>query len=123
MWHSCYQGSVDGFFAGRPEHLRAIFDRYLAVARSFGPVRVDVAKTRISFQGRVRFAGVARARKDTLVLGFWLKHRIESPRFSKVELVPPSNWIYQFVAAAPEDIDDEVTSWLRAAYDVGMQRA
>lgn len=39
---------------------------------------------RISFQGRVRFAGVARVRKDALVLDSWLKHRIDSPRFSKV---------------------------------------
>ena len=57
-----------------------------------------------------------------MVLGFWLKHRIESPRFSKVEFLPPSNWIYQFIATSHDDIDDEVTGWLRAAYDVGMQR-
>jgi Domain of unknown function (DUF5655) len=123
MWHSCYRGSVDDFFAGRPARLREVYERYLALASSFGPVTVDVAKTRISFQARVRFAGVARARKDTLVLGFWLKHRIDSPRFTKVELIPPADWVYQFVASTPDDIDGEVAGWLEAAYEVGMQRA
>jgi hypothetical protein len=122
-WHSCHRGSVDEFFAGRPEALRLTFDRYLEVAESFGPVIVDVARTRISIQARVRFAGVARMRKDSVILGFWLKHRIESPRFTKVELIPPRNWVYQFAAATPEDIDDEVAGWLAAAYEVGMQRA
>jgi hypothetical protein len=123
MWHSCYVGSVDDFFAGRPQRLRDTFDRYLEVARAFGPVTVDVAKTRISFQARVRFAGLRRTRKDSLVLGFWLKHRIDSARFTKVELIPPSNWVYEFVASSPDDIDTEVAEWLRAAYEVGMQRA
>jgi Domain of unknown function (DUF5655) len=121
-WHSCYKGSVDDFFAGRPGVLRRIYERYLAAAESFGPVVVDVAKTRISFQGRVRFAGVVRLRKDSVVLGFWLKRRIDSPRFTKVELIPPHDWIYQFAAWSPDDIDDEVAGWLAAAYEVGMQR-
>ncbi len=120
-WHSCHRGSVDEFFVGKPEALRSTFERCLEVAESFGPVVVDVARTRISIQARVWFAGVARARKDSLILGFWLKHRIESPRFTKVELIPPANWVYQFAAATPEDVDDEVAGWLAAAYEMGMQ--
>jgi hypothetical protein len=38
-------------------------------------------------------------------------------------LIPPGDWIYQFVGCSPEGIDGEVAGWLEAAYEVGMQRA
>ena len=77
---------------------------------------------KISGEGEGGVAGVARMRKDSLILGFWLKHRIESPRFTKVELIPPRNCVYQFAATTPEDVDDEVAGWLASAYEIGMQR-
>lgn len=51
----------------------------------------ECQQIRISFQARVRFAGIPRVTKDGLVGGFWLKHRIESPRFTRVEFLPPSS--------------------------------
>lgn len=121
MWHSCSRHTVDEFFAGRDPALRRLFEAYVAFVEGIGPFSIDVAKTRISFQARVRFAGVVRLRRDGLVAGFWLKRRIESPRFTRVEHIPPSNWIYQFLVRAPEDLDDEARTWLEEAYRVGLQ--
>lgn len=70
---------------------------------------------------RVRFAGVVRLRKDGLVCGFWLKRRVASPRFSKVEHLGRSDWVYQFVLRDEAELDDEVLGWIREAYDVGRQ--
>lgn len=70
---------------------------------------------------RVRFAGVVRVRKDGLLWGFWLKRRIDSPRFSKVEHLGRTDWIYQFVLRDEDELDDEVRDWIREAYDVGRQ--
>jgi len=68
----------------------------------------------------VRFAGVA-LQKRGLRVSSWLKRRIDSPRFAKVELIPPRNFIYSFHVRSQEDLDDEVRAWLAEAYRVGIQ--
>jgi hypothetical protein len=121
MWHSCIRLTEDDWFAGR-EALRPLYDAYHALARRFGPVMVNINKTRISFQGRVRFAGISRATRNALVCTFWLKRRIDSPRFLKVEEYPRSDFVYSFRLTDPKELDAEVEAWLAEAYEVGMQR-
>ena len=121
MWHSCCQLTEKEFFAGRDAQ-RALYHAFRAFVGRFGPVTVNINKTRISFQGRARFAGVPRVTKEGIVCGFWLKRRIENPRFSRVELIPPGDWIYQFKLTDPAQLDDEVAAWIAEAYEVGMQR-
>ena len=120
MWHSCVRRTVDEFFAGH-EGKRPLYDAFLALVERFGRVTVNVSKTRISFQGRVRFAGVAGIRRDGLVCGFWLKRRIDSSRFSRVEHLPPGDHVYQFRLRHLDELDDEVAAWIEEAARVGRQ--
>jgi len=120
MWHSCFTGSVEGFFADR-EDLRPLFDVFVEFVEAVGPFDVEVVKTRISFTTRARFAGVARLRRDGIVIGFWLKRRLHSERFLHVEHVGGSDWVYQVLLRSPEDLDDELAAWLTEAYRVGQQ--
>jgi hypothetical protein len=83
-------------------------------------VKAVPVKTGIGFMVRVRFTGVV-LQKGGLRVSFWLKHRIDSPRLSKVELIPPRNFVHTFHVRSPEDIDDEVRGWLEEAYRVGIQ--
>jgi hypothetical protein len=94
----------------------------LAFVERFGPVRVNVNKTRISFQGRARFATVARVTKDGLVCTFWVKRRLESPRFTKIDAYPRSDHVHSFRLTDPAQLDDEAAGWIAEAYEVGMQR-
>jgi len=87
-----------------PAH-KKLYRAFLKLVRKCGPVKVNVNKSRISFQARVRFAGVPRVTKDGLVGGFWLKHQIHSPRFTRVEFLPPNNYIYQFQITSEKDLD------------------
>lgn len=121
MWHSCVRLTEEDFFAGRPRQ-RALYDAFLAFVRIRGPVTVNVNKTRISFQGRVRFAGVSRVTRDGLVCNFWLKRRIDSPRFSRVDAYPRGDHVYSFRLTDAAELDDEVSAWIAEAYEVGMQR-
>jgi Domain of unknown function (DUF5655) len=120
-WHGCGEYTVDGFFEGRPARLKELYDAWVALVGEFGPFEQVPTKSRIAFMVRVRFAGVVRLRKDGLVCGFWLKRRIESPRFTTVEHLGRSDWVYRFVVRSEEDLDDEVRSWIREAYKVGRQ--
>ena len=122
MWHSCVRSTAAHFFSGRDPKLRQLYRDFLKFVRDIGPITVNVTKTRISFQHRVRFAGVAGLRKDALIAGFWLKRRIYSRRFSSVEFIPPDNYVYRFRLASPSDLDAEAGRWLAEAYHVGAPR-
>lgn len=121
MAHSCVRLTTAHFFRNCDPKLKRLYHDYLTFVRRIGPVTVNVNKTRISFQGRVRFAGVAALQKDALIAGFWLKRRIHSPRL-RVEFIPPNNYVYRFRLADRAEMDAEVEGWLREAYQVGAQR-
>lgn len=121
MWHSCCQFTEQDFFGERAAQ-RALYRAFLTFVERFGPVTVNINKTRISFQSRARFAGVSRVTKDGLVCGFWLKRRIESPRFTRIEKLPPTDYVYTFRLTDPAQLDEEAAAWIAEAYEVGMQR-
>lgn len=120
MPHSCSVVALDSHFEGAPE-LRAVFDAYLAAARASGPVTVNATKSRISFQARMRFAGIERPRRRHIVGTFVLVRAIESPRL-RVQFVPPRYHVHRVVLRSADDVDDEVRGWLAEAYRVGEQR-
>ena len=121
MSHSCCQYSEEEFFGGR-EAQRALFRAFLAAAERFGPVRVNINKTRISFQNRARFAAINRVTRDGLACHLWLKRRIESPRFTRIEHLPPGNHVHHLKLTDAAQLDEEAAAWIAEAYEVGMQR-
>jgi hypothetical protein len=121
MWHSCSRYEVGDFFRGKDPRCRALYDAFRDFVGQFGPFHIDVAKTRIAFQGRVRFAGVVSCSHSGLVIGFWLKRRIDSPRFIKVEYLLRSDWIYRMRIDDERELDRELAGWMREAYAVGQQ--
>jgi hypothetical protein len=120
--HSCVQLTLNGFFGDRRAQ-RQLYEALLELVRRFGPVTVNVNRSRISFQARVRFATVARVTRSGLVCTFWLKREVVSPRITRVELYPPSNYVHQFKLTDARELDDELAAWLREAYEVGLQAA
>jgi hypothetical protein len=116
--HSCVQLTLNGFFGDRRAQ-RQLYEALLELVRRFGPVTVNVNRSRISFQARVRFATVARVTRSGLVCTFWLKREVVSPRITRVELYPPSNYVHQFKLTDAR----ELAAWLRDADEVGLQAA
>lgn len=121
MWHSCVRMTVGHHLRGRPKEVVDLYRRFARMVRGLGPgVKAVPVKTGIGFMVRVRFAG-ATLQRSGLRGNFWLKRRIDSPRFAKVEFIPPNNYIYSFHVRSLEDLDDEVRAWLAEAYRVGIQ--
>ena len=122
MSHGCGEYTVDGFFEAKAPEARALYDALVGAVAEQGPFEQVPTKTRIAFMVRVRFAAVNRVRRDgSLVCHVWLKRRVESPRFTKVELLGRTDWVHHFVFRSEDELDDEVRSWIREAYDVGRQ--
>jgi hypothetical protein len=122
MPHGCGEYPVDGFFWEKPAETRVLYDALVRVIGEQGPFEPVPTKTRITFMVRVRFTAVNRVRRDgSLVCHLWLKRRVESPRFTKVELLGRSDWVHHLVLRSEADLDEELRAWMREAYDVGRQ--
>jgi hypothetical protein len=120
-WHSCSQHELDEHFAGKPAHVRDLFEAWLKFVKQFGEVTVIPQKTRISFQVRVRFAGAV-IRKNWVECGFWLKRHVKDERFQRVEKVGPRDYIYYFRLTDESQLDKTMKGYLREAYQVGCQK-
>ena len=120
MWHSCVRVSLDRHFAGKDPAVRALYEKFLAMARKHGEVRVVVQKTRISFQVRVRFGGCS-TRKNWLQAGLWLTRRAEHPRLTRVEKLNPRDHVHYFRIERLADLDAAFAALVREAYAVGRQ--
>jgi hypothetical protein len=120
MPHSCQVRPLTAHFDGRPE-LLAIYDRLLGALRERGPVTENVTKSRIAFQTRMRFAGVERPRRDHIVATFLLTRPLAGERL-RVEPLAPYYYIHRVRLYRPEDVDDELLTWLDEARQVGDQR-
>lgn len=121
IWHSCSHYPLSYHFKNKDPIVREIFYAYLELVESFGPVTVIPQKTRIAFQGRVRFAGAV-TRKHWLDCGLWLKRSAKHPMFYKVELVSGRDHIHRFRLKSIEDLQDEALRLLlKESYAVGQQ--
>jgi hypothetical protein len=121
MWHSCAKFSLAALFAKTDPQVLKLFRKFAKMVRACGPVRMIPQKTRVVFQVRVRFAGCY-PRKSHLLCGIALSHRLDIPRFVKIEEYAPHFIGHQFRVYSMEDLDAEVQCWLRESYDVGAQK-
>jgi hypothetical protein len=109
---------VTHVFAGSAPVVHATYDRLLEVLRSFGPFREDPKKTSIHLVRTTGFAGV-HPRKQALILNLRLDHLLDSPRVMKREQVSKNRFHNEIKLEHPAQVDDELTSWLQSAYELG----
>ena len=121
--HSCGRHTVEDFMAGKGEMAWSYWNALCRMVGTCGPYTVVANKTGIGFMVRVRFAGVRAVSDRGMSLFFWLKQRVDSPRFRKVEYFGGRDWGYHVRVTSPDELDGEVQRWLCLAYEVGCQRA
>ena len=113
------------FFEGHGEALPLymLFEERLSA--TFPNTRKRVQKTQITFVNRHVFACVsfARVKRKTempspyLVITLGLPYRLESERVEVKTEPYPGRWTYHIVVNKPEELDEELLSWVREAYD------
>jgi hypothetical protein len=116
--HACGDYSVERFLAGKGERARQLFEAFDALVARCGPYEHAPAKTRVAFLVRMRFAAVNAVSDRGLRAHVCLPRRVESPRFSRVDVVGKI-WVHHFRVASREELDDEVLAWLRESYAMG----
>ncbi len=109
--------SVRTHFAAREPNVQAIYDALLKAARKLGPVEEDPKKTSIHLNRGTAFAGVA-TQKAALVLTLKSASDIRSSRIRKHEQASAHRWHVEVKLTTPADVDAELVTWLRAAYEM-----
>lgn len=105
--------------AGTPETV-ALYRRFSDVLHGFGPIRVAVAKTTITFKGTRRgFAG-ARPTPNALVGYLDLMRSLPpDPRIRRVSPYGRNLFVHQWRIEHDRELDDAFIGWLREGYAVG----
>jgi hypothetical protein len=118
--HFCSHVSLESHFEGKPPETRRLYESFLAVIRSHGPVLVLPEKTRIAFQVRMSFAALM-TRRGYLRGHLVLAERHESDCFCKIETISPRNHVHSFELRDAAQLQRELGDFVGKAYRVGCQ--
>lgn len=119
--HSCGDYTVEGFLHGRSERVVRLFWFFIDQWKQFGEVKLHPVKTSVSLMVKVRFARVNRVKSDSIVCHLWLKERVESEKFFKIERLGTSDYIHHFELADEAFLDNEFRALMKMAYEVGKR--
>jgi hypothetical protein len=108
-------------FVDKDAKVRVLFNHLRRLIRGYGPITVYAQKTRIVFQGRVRFAG-AMPRKHWLDAGLWLKRRVTHPALTRVEDFGRLGYGLHFRFTEVEQMDQAFVLLAQEAYAIGHQQ-
>jgi hypothetical protein len=109
---------LTGLFAGTRVGLRPIFDRVESVITGFGDdVEVLPKKSMVGFKRKRQFVCFMPASASRVDLGITMKD--EAPADPRIKATPGGMTSHVVPITAAEQIDDDVVSWLRLAYDRG----
>lgn len=104
-------------FDGKSASVRATYDAVLAASRKFGRVVEEPKKTSIHLTKRTAFAGV-QTRREYLILTIKSERDIKNDRVWKREQISPNRWHLEVKLGTPEEVDDDLKTWLRGAYGI-----
>lgn len=120
--------TVEGLFAERPQALE-LFNVVRTYVESMGAVRVEAAKTQVSFGAKRKFAWVwlpqrwTRKRPENcIVLTFAAGRPIEHEKIVEAVEPRPGRWTHHIIIEKESDVDEDVRGWLREAYAFGQSK-
>jgi hypothetical protein len=114
--------TLDEYFAGRDDS-RAIFDAVRGAVNAIGATETRVTKSQVAFRREKPVAIVwvpgqyLRGNTAPLVLTLSFPTRDPSPRWKEVVKVGARRFTHHLELRSPEDVDAEVSRWLRQAWD------
>lgn len=121
QWHSCVRVSLDAHFKGKPPEVRKLFDQMMREIKAFGHMKVEAVKTAINLGTSTHFAMVY-IKKGGILIAFSLPRILKSNRVQKTQKVTPTLHEHWVKITKPEDIDEQLLSWLKEAYSLQLDQ-
>jgi len=107
--------AIAQIYAGPKTSLLPIHERVMAAVTAFGPFEAAPKKAYLSLRRKKQFAMVGPATKTRVDIGINLKG---VPATSRLVALPPGGMCqYKVGVSSAEEVDAELTGWLRQAYD------
>lgn len=116
--HETVSDALEAQYAGSKAALRPIYERVLAVVNGFGgDVTLGVRKTYVAFARGKQFAVVQPTTRTRVDVGLKLPGAPFGGRLEPAANTGSGSMTHRVPLTAVEDVDDELTGWLRAAYE------
>jgi Domain of unknown function (DUF5655) len=119
--HSCGRYDLEAHFRGKPAEIRQLYDRFVSLVQSCGPVVILPEKTRVAFQVRMSFAAL-QVQRGKIIGHLVLPYRYERQCFVRIDSLSRGNHVHHFRIEKPEDLDKEFCGFIKRAYRVGEQK-
>lgn len=112
------------FFDGNSAALPLLETFESLLEQAVGEFSVRIQKTQITYSNRhvfacISFLKVRKAKQRPpvyIVVTFGLHRKIDSPRIDAAVEVYPGRWTHHVLIDRPEEIDEELMSWIQEAY-------
>jgi hypothetical protein len=106
---------LDEIYTGSKAHLRPIHDQLMAAIDAFGPFETAPKKGYVSLRRKKQFVMIGPATNTRVEVGINLKGLEPTDRLAAV---PPGGMCnYKVKVTGAEQVDEELISWIRQAYD------
>ena len=109
--------TVKSHFEGKAPNVRKIYDQLIKHLKKFGEITEEPKKTSIHLVNKTAFAGVV-TRNRAIILTIKSDRKLSSPRIHKSEQTSASRFHHEVRLTSPVDVDAELTSWLKAAFEL-----
>lgn len=106
---------LDGLYAGPKSALRPIHDRLVFAMRALGDFEEAPKKAYVSYRRKKQFATIGPATKTRVEVGLNAKGLKPTDRL--LELPAGQMCNYKVRLATAEDVDPELISWIKAAFE------
>lgn len=106
---------LDAIYAGSKAPLRPLHEAFMARVAGLGPFEVAPKKANVSLRRSKQFALVGPGSKGRLEVGVNLRGAEGTARFE--DLGPGKMCTHRTFVTAPEEIDEDLLAFVRAAYD------
>lgn len=124
-----YESDMLFYFDGRPVELSLYQRLFAAMEFAFPDASIKVQKSQISFYCPKLFAAASipvRRKKDwppeCLLVTFGLERQLSSPRIAVAVEPYPNRWTHHVVVSRPEEIDQELLTWLTQAFQFAQAK-
>ncbi len=102
------------------QEVNSLYQKLLLELKKIGKFKIEEKKTSIHLVNRAAFAGIHQ-RKNYFILNIVSTAPIKSPRITKQEQVSKSRFHNELKIEKVDDINAEVLTWLKNAYELMKQ--
>jgi len=122
QWHSCYTLNLEDHIRNKPEKIQKVVYRLIEVLNSFGTIELNPVKSVIQVRAGATFLSI-KPKKEYVELEFQLGRAIETFPVHRSVRISGNRVLHFLYVQSKQDINKQLTGWLKEAYMLVCQNA